>query len=147
MRIDQENAVVNLTQNTGGTNALSPIGVLPSAFMATFQPLDNLLMIFKSSDWQVGRISSSFAVATTQLDSNNNWVSTPLVVLPNIYHVIVRSNSGVTCVIKAFLNAAVVPSSNIPESITPPMNDDSDKVATTDFVHQAIVNALNDGPF
>lgn len=97
--------VVNLSQDTGGTNSLQP-GIPDITIQGLPQQPDiseYILMVFQSSDWQVGRVDNSYAVAMTQLDSQGNWLTTPLSVLPNTYHIIIRNNYGTTKVIQAYL--------------------------------------------
>lgn len=79
-------AVSNVTQNTGGTNALQVTQVS--------DPQDFLLFLFNASDWQVGNTNPQFAVASTQLDSGGNWLSQPLVVTPGTYVVVIQNNFG-----------------------------------------------------
>jgi hypothetical protein len=97
--------VSNLNQDTGGVNALKP--AVPDVRITglRFQPIisEYILMVFQSSDWQVGRVDNTYAVAMTQLDKNGNWLTTPLPVLPGTYHIIIRNNFGTTKVIRAFL--------------------------------------------
>ena len=90
--IDSEDSYVLLTQTT-------PPGLVPNVV----GPQNYILMIFLSSDWQVGRHSPLYAVASTQLDSQGNWLSTPLTVQHGIYHVVVQANDGTQVVIAAFL--------------------------------------------
>lgn len=92
-------AVVELTQNTGGTNALRP--TLPKTSGAVGTTLSQyLLMVFQASDWKVGRTDNSFAFAITQLDDSGNWLSSPLAVSPGTYTILIRNNSGLTMVIQ-----------------------------------------------
>jgi hypothetical protein len=94
-----ELSVINLSQDTSGTNALKPITVPGDS-----TPLNEyILMIFQSSDWQVGRIDNTYAVAMTQLDDQGNWLTTPLAVSPGTYHLVIKNNYGTTQVFKPFL--------------------------------------------
>lgn len=99
--ISESEFVVNLTQNTGGANALRPA---PFKFLSAGgnSPTlaEYLLMVFQSEDWDVGRKANTFAVAMTKLDVNGNWLTSPLVVSPGTYHIIIRNNFGATKVIK-----------------------------------------------
>lgn len=92
--IDEADVFVNLTQNTGGANNLKPNGNNLDQF---------LLMVFVSSDWEVGRTDNSYAAAITQMDPTGNWITTPLVITPGTYHIVIRNNFGVTTVIAAYL--------------------------------------------
>lgn len=92
--------IVNLSQDTGGTNALQPS--LPTVNGAVGTTLSQyLLMVFQSSDWNVGRTDTSYAVGITQLDDSGNWLSTPIAVSPGqSYTVLIRNNAGLTMVIQ-----------------------------------------------
>lgn len=90
--IDASDSYVLLTQTT-------PPGLVPNVV----GPQNYILMVFLSSDWQVGRYNPLYAVASTQLDSQGNWLSTPLTVQHGIYHVVVQANDGTQVVIAAFL--------------------------------------------
>lgn len=90
--VDSEDAYVLLTQAT-------PPGLVPNVV----GPQNYILMLFLSSDWQVGRYNPLYAVASTQLDSQGNWLSTPLTVQHGTYHVVVQANNGTQVVIAAFL--------------------------------------------
>jgi len=94
--IDSEDSYVLLTQ--GGTQA-TPVDLVPNVK----GPQNYILMVFLSSDWQVGRYSPLYAVASTQLDPQGNWLSTPLTVQHGTYHVVVQANDGTQVVIAAFL--------------------------------------------
>lgn len=108
--IEASEFVVNLTQDTGGTNALRPIAFKFLSAGGSIPGLDEyLLMIFQSDDWKVGRTQNSFAVAMTRLDIHGNWLTSPLVVSPGTYHVIIRNNFGVTRVIKSNLDVGDIP--------------------------------------
>lgn len=96
--------VVNLTQNTGGTGALKPR--LPESFSSgppAVRLSQFLLMVFRTSDWNVGRQENNFVVAMTELDDVGNWRTSPLAVPHDTYHVIIRNNYKVTKVVKASL--------------------------------------------
>lgn len=93
--IDQALSYVNLTQDTGGVGALVPSNISDIE--------QYLLMVFLSTDWQVGRTDPSYAVASTGLDNQGNWLSTPLIIQHGTYNVVVQNNSGIIVVIKAFL--------------------------------------------
>jgi hypothetical protein len=96
-------SVVDLTQDTTGVDALKPS--LPDV-IKEFQGTDlseYILMVFQSADWQVGRTDNIYAVAMTQLDETGNWLTTPLSISPDTYHLIIRNSFGVTKVFKAFL--------------------------------------------
>lgn len=92
--ITDAKSYLNLTQDTGGFDNLQPTSI-PN--ISSY-----LLMVFLSSDWQVGRTDPTFAVASTGLDANGNWLATPLVIQHGTYHIVVRSNTS-TVVIKPFL--------------------------------------------
>lgn len=99
--IEAADFAVNLTQDTGGTNALRP---QPVSLAKKAPGLDEyLLMVFSSDDWDVGRTTNTYAIATTRLDVHGNWLSAPLVVSPGTYHIIIRNNFGLTRVIKPSL--------------------------------------------
>lgn len=102
--IDDTEAAVNLTQNYGGTNALRPSlhGGLQSYGIAAY-----VLFIFSSKDWDLGKTAASNAVGSTELDSNGNWKTSTLTVVPGTYHVVIRHNSGINYVIQPYLVAAV----------------------------------------
>lgn len=101
--IDEANYVF-LTKDTPTTNALKPTLPNTESNPASAGSLDlYLLLVFQSSDWQVGRQTSDWAVTSSGLDSSGNWISTPLVVAPGTYHIVIRNNLGTTKVIKAFL--------------------------------------------
>lgn len=90
--ISEVDQVVNLIQDTGGVNALKVTQVLnPDEFM---------LFVFASSDWAVGRTGTSYSQASTELDTNGNWLATPLVVQPGTYHIVIMDNFGTIKVIK-----------------------------------------------
>lgn len=93
-------SVINITQDTGGTNALRPI--LPTSNAAIGTTLSQyLLMIFRSSDWKVGRTNVFYAVGVTQLDDSGNWLHTPITVSPGqSYTVLIQNNAGITKVIQ-----------------------------------------------
>jgi len=96
--------LVNLTQDTGGTGALVP--TLPIPFSSGPPAVDlsqYLLMVFQSSDWDVGRIDNTYALGITELDVAGNWITSPIYVISGTYHVIIRNNYGTTKVIKAYL--------------------------------------------
>lgn len=99
--IDEAN-FVNLTQDTPTDGALKP--TLPQAPPSIATPLDQyLLFVYQSSDWEVGRTATTFAVAVTGLDVDGNWANAPLVISPGTYHIVIRNNYGVVKVIQPFL--------------------------------------------
>lgn len=85
---------VSLTQDFGGVGALKPN--VPNV-------ADYILSIFYSKDWQVGRTDSSYSVASTTLDAGGNWLSTPLAVTHDTYHVVLQNMDGESIVIRPFL--------------------------------------------
>lgn len=98
----EEANFVDLTQDTPTANALKPsLPVVRTPFPV---PLNEyVLMVFASSDWDVGRKTAHFAVAMTELDVNGNWRTTPLTISPGTYHIVIQNNIGVQVVIKAYL--------------------------------------------
>lgn len=88
-------SVINLTQNYGGTNALLPLGGDLSSY---------ILMIFNSSDWEVGNCDNTYAIAMTELDDSGNWQVSPLSIVPGTYHLIIRNNFGITTVFRPYLS-------------------------------------------
>lgn len=99
--IDEAN-FVNLTQDTPTDGALQP--TLPSAPPSIATPLNQyMLFVFQSSDWEVGRTATTYAIAVTGLDAEGNWTNTPLVISPGTYHIVIRNNYGITKVIQPFL--------------------------------------------
>lgn len=102
--ISDADFVSNLTQNTGGPNALRP--TLPSFLTAGGRKphiTEYILMVFSSDDWDVGRTKNADAIAMTKLDEDGNWLTSPLPVSPGTYHIVVRNNFGMNKVIKAYL--------------------------------------------
>lgn len=99
--IEEGESVVNLTQDTSGSSVLRPS--LPKVKNSGLDLTEYLLMVFESSDWDVGRTDPMFAVASTELDAVGNWLATPLVVSPGTYHIVIQNNFGVVQVIKAHL--------------------------------------------
>lgn len=85
---------VLLTQDYGGVGALK--AVLPN-------PQNYTLYIFQSQSWQTGGTSPSQAVNATKIDAAGNWVTSPLTVAPDTYHVVVMNDMGAVTVISAFL--------------------------------------------
>lgn len=86
--------VINLTQDFGGVGALKPI---------IEDVADYTLMVFYSQDWQVGKTDNGFALASTALDSGGNWLTTPLAVTPDTYHIVLKNDNGDMVVLRAFL--------------------------------------------
>lgn len=93
-------SITYLTQNTGGVNALRP--KLPSVGAAVGTILSQyLLMVFPYNDWIIGNTGNSYAIGTTQLDDNGNWIISPIAVSPQqSYTIAIRNNAGLTTVIK-----------------------------------------------
>lgn len=86
---------VALTQDFGGTGALIPDVTNPENYT---------VYVFYSKDWQAGKTDNTFAIASTPLDSNGNWLSTPLGVTNDIYHIVAKDSTGDVVVVRAFLN-------------------------------------------
>lgn len=99
--ITEADSYVYLTQDTGGTNALRP--TLPFNKFNPGTISDYVLLVYLSSDWRVGRNANIHAVAVTQLDHGGNWLSSPLTVQHDTYHIVIKNNDGVSRVIKANL--------------------------------------------
>lgn len=104
--IDSEDSFVSLSQDTGPNGDPVPGYLVPKIS----NPQNYILMVFLSSDWQVGRYDPLYAVSSTELDSKGNWLSTPLYVTHqskastnNSYHVVVQANDGTKIVVAAFL--------------------------------------------
>lgn len=87
-------AVISLTQDTGGIGSLKPTAPDPTNWT---------LYIYNSSDWQNGNTSTASALGSSQLDSNNNWLTSPIDVTHGTYHIVIRNLSGSVTVIRAFL--------------------------------------------
>lgn len=85
---------VALTQDFGGVGALKPTVDNADAFT---------LMVFLSQDWQVGKTDNSFAIQMTPLDTNGNWLTTPLSVNHSTYHIVIKDTVGDVVVIRPFL--------------------------------------------
>lgn len=85
---------VSLTQDFGGTGALKPVITNPQLYT---------LYVFPSQAWQTGQTDQSNAVAATNLDSQGNWLTTPLTVNHGTYHIVLVGSSGDTHVIRSFL--------------------------------------------
>jgi hypothetical protein len=67
------------------------------------QPEDYILYLFKSIDWEQGRTNPSYAEIATEITSAGNWVSTPLTVLKDTYHVVAINSIGSVNILAAFL--------------------------------------------
>jgi hypothetical protein len=99
--------VVKLSQDTGGSNQLRPSLPMSKFLVGLQKPGDlseYLLMVFQSDDWNVGRTQNTYAVAMTRLDASGNWLTTPLMLSPDTYHIIIRNNYGNTMVVAANLD-------------------------------------------
>lgn len=91
--------VVALTQDYGTEGRFTVIDRNPTRFN---------VLVFKSFDWQAGRIDPSYALAGTSVDEQGNWTAPILTVLPDTYHVIaIDSSSGETRVLAAFLKVEI----------------------------------------
>ncbi|TSA40054.1 hypothetical protein D4R30_00240 [archaeon] len=84
-----------LTQDTGGVGALKADVRYPQTFT---------LYVFKSQVWQSGDHNSLSATAFTHLDASGNWLTTPLLVLRDVYHVVLMNSLGETHVIRSFFD-------------------------------------------
>lgn len=105
--IDEAN-YVDLSQDYPTHNNLKPglpqtisLSQGTGAVKAQQQTLDQyVLLLFRSADWNVGRTTTDWAVASTELDKDGNWLVTPITVSPDTYHVVIRNNFNVTFVFK-----------------------------------------------
>jgi len=105
--VDEAN-YVNLTQDTPTVGNLK--GRLPVTHFsvkgnpaASAKLSEFLILVINSSDWDLGKTATKFAIASTFMDNDGNWLSHPLVIPPGTYHVIERNNYGTTHVLAAYL--------------------------------------------
>ena len=64
-------------------------------------PQNWTLYVYDSAGWQQGSTETYDAVASTTLNSDGSWVTTPLSVSPGTYHFVIRNQSGSVVVIRA----------------------------------------------
>lgn len=86
---------VDLTQDYGFVGALKLGGVA--------SPNTYTVYLFKSQEWQTGNTAPTAAIAATTVDALGNWVTSPLTVPKDTYHVVAMNGSGSIVVISAFL--------------------------------------------
>jgi len=86
-------STVYLNQNYGGTNNLLVIVPYPNTYV---------LYVFDSSQWVLGNQTPDFALGTTALTTNGDWVNSILVVVPGTYHIVIM-DSTTTEVLYPFL--------------------------------------------
>lgn len=86
--------LISVTQDYHSTNYLVPAIASPENYVLNF---------YKSSDWQIGRRTSTYVANTTNLDGSGNWVTETLYMLPDTYHVVVQNNAGYFAVLVPFL--------------------------------------------
>jgi hypothetical protein len=99
--------VAYLTQDTSG------VGALKGDLVA--QPATFTLYVFKSQIWQSGDHNPLSAETSTQLDPAGNWLTSPLPVLRDTYHIVLLNNRGETHVIRPFLDLTAI----ISDLVTP----------------------------
>jgi hypothetical protein len=91
---DIGSASVDLTQDYNGVGRLKVVASTPANFV---------LYVFRSQDWQSGRTDPEYALKATAIDAFGNWVSSPLTVLKDTYHIVAVSTDGSLNVISPFL--------------------------------------------
>ena len=67
------------------------------------EPQSYTLAVIESSVWQAGTPNLLSAVASTQLDADGNWITSPLTILPGVYHIAAFGPTGQVVVLAAFL--------------------------------------------
>lgn len=87
-----------LTQDYGSTGTLIPQVPNPNTY---------ILNIYTSVNWNLGNTGSSYVVASTELDTSGNWLTSPLTLLPNTYHLVLQNTAGVVIVFRPYLNLTV----------------------------------------
>lgn len=86
---------VNLTQDYGFVGALQLTGIA--------QPQTYTIYLFRSQDWQSGNTAVPYAIAATPVDTRGNWVTTPLILNKDTYHVVAMNAIGAVFVLSSFL--------------------------------------------
>ena len=66
-------------------------------------PGSYILYVFNTSDWVNGNTATNFAIATTNIDSSGNWLSTPISVVHGTYNLVLFGRDGSKVVIASSL--------------------------------------------
>ncbi len=85
---------VDLTQDYSSVGRLKVTASGPENFV---------VYVFLSEDWEHGRKAPSYALAATQVTTLGDWVSSPIPVPKDTYHIVAINNAGVVNVLAAFL--------------------------------------------
>jgi hypothetical protein len=92
---------VATTSNTVGLT--QDYGYVGRFKIPTSNPTNTKIVIFNSTDWLVGNISSAYLVGATSVDSSGNWLTTPIYVPHGTYHVVQTIANTTTKVLAAFM--------------------------------------------
>jgi hypothetical protein len=95
IEIDAGSESTILTQDYGSTGALKPTVPNPEVYT---------LNIYTSKDWDLGNTGFTYVIGSTALDSSGNWITSSITVVPDTYHLVLQTTSGVVIVFRPYLN-------------------------------------------
>lgn len=90
--------VIKLTQDYLTVGALKP---------QVSHPENYVLYIYTSINWNLGNTGPAFVIGLTELDTSGNWLTSPISVLPDTYHLVLKDTFGHIIVFRPYLNLTV----------------------------------------